>query len=216
MKSRLPLVLALAGVVGAGLTSMAINASADPVDAAPAEHAMPESSDNTKLTDADRAAFLEARIAALHAGLTLTPEQEKLWPPFESALRDTHKVISAQRAERRNEPRPADPVAWLQRIGTNTVARGEALKKLADAAAPLYAALNDDQKHRLPFLLHAGRFHFMCGHMFNWHDAVDHDDRDGDWHEEDEHHHGMEMDMNHHGMEMDHDQDSDGSDNEDH
>jgi hypothetical protein len=43
------------------------------------------------------------------------------------------------------------------------MARGEALKKLADAAAPLYASLNDDQKNRLPFLLHAARFHFLGG-----------------------------------------------------
>ena len=36
----------------------------------------------------DIAAFGDAGIAALHAGLKLTAEQEKLWPPVESALRD--------------------------------------------------------------------------------------------------------------------------------
>ena len=32
----------------------------------------------------DRAAFLNARIAALKAGLELTSDQEKIWPAFEA------------------------------------------------------------------------------------------------------------------------------------
>src|ERR1700727_34920 len=44
----------------------------------------------------DRAAFLDARIAALKAGLELNAEQEKNWPPLESAMRD----LAKQRAER--------------------------------------------------------------------------------------------------------------------
>ena len=34
------------------------------------------------------AAFTDARIAALKAGLELTPDQAKNWPPFEQAVRD--------------------------------------------------------------------------------------------------------------------------------
>ncbi|MEW6437467.1 MAG: Spy/CpxP family protein refolding chaperone [Pseudomonadota bacterium] len=184
MTSRLPLALALAGIVGCGLTSMAITANADPVAAQTTDQSSSDvaAPDHFKFSDADRAAFLEARIAALHAGLALTPAQEKLWPAVESALRDTHNLIAAQRAARRDGPRPADPVAWLQRVSNNTVERGEALKKLADAATPFYATLNDDQKHRLPFLLHA-----VFGHRFadneGWHGREGsgwHNDRDGD------------------------------------
>ena len=40
----------------------------------------------------DAGAFLEARIAALHAGLQLTPEQERIWPPFEQAYRERGKL----------------------------------------------------------------------------------------------------------------------------
>src|ERR1700749_2446616 len=47
----------------------------------------------------DKAAFLNARIAALKAVLALTPDQEKLWGPFETALRDTHKE-SEDRAQK--------------------------------------------------------------------------------------------------------------------
>jgi zinc resistance-associated protein len=35
----------------------------------------------------DIKAFTDARIAALKAGLQLTPDQEKNWPPFEQAIR---------------------------------------------------------------------------------------------------------------------------------
>src|ERR1700747_1344443 len=40
----------------------------------------------------DLRAFGEARLAALKAGLLLTPEQEKNWPAFEQAARDYGKV----------------------------------------------------------------------------------------------------------------------------
>ena len=36
---------------------------------------------------ADVSAFADARIAALKAGLELTPDQAKNWPPFEQAIR---------------------------------------------------------------------------------------------------------------------------------
>ena len=61
----------------------------------------------------DRAAFLDARLAALHAGLKLTPDQEKSWPAFEQAYRE----LAALRAERinairadRNRDQSGDPI----------------------------------------------------------------------------------------------------------
>jgi zinc resistance-associated protein len=185
MKSRLPIVLVLAGLAGCGLTSLAINAHADPVSNQTMDQSSSDDSGSRfHFSDADRAAFLDARIAALHAGLTLTPTQEKLWPAVESALRETHKVISDQRAARRNGQRPADPVAWLQRVSDNTMARGEALKKLADSAGPLYSSLTEEQKNRLPILLHAAHFHFFGGRFAandGWHGHNNwREDRGGD------------------------------------
>ena len=40
----------------------------------------------------DLRAFGEARIAALKAGLTLTPEQERHWPAYEQAAREMMKL----------------------------------------------------------------------------------------------------------------------------
>src|ERR1700741_2219284 len=45
-----------------------------------------------KISPEDRAAFVDARIAAVHAGLKLTADQEKLWPPVEAAVRDFAKL----------------------------------------------------------------------------------------------------------------------------
>ena len=57
------------------------------------------------LSPEDRAAFADARIAALHAGLKLTSDQEKLWPPVEAAIRDMVKLRQQRREAMRDRPR---------------------------------------------------------------------------------------------------------------
>src|SRR5258708_23443495 len=72
----------------------------------------------------DAAAFTDARIAALKAGLKLTPEQEKNWPAVEAAIPDLAKDrpdrmkarmerMTALREARRGgdnaQPSPAQP-----------------------------------------------------------------------------------------------------------
>lgn len=44
-----------------------------------------------QLSAEDRAAFIDARIAAVKAGLRLSAEQEKLWGPVENVARDLGK-----------------------------------------------------------------------------------------------------------------------------
>ena len=101
------------------------------------------------LTPEDRAAFADARIAAIHAGLKLTPDQEKLWPPVEAAMRDMAKMRQQRRAEMENRPRFADDApAALRAMADMASARADALRKLADATQPLYASLDQDQKRR--------------------------------------------------------------------
>src|ERR1700691_5678174 len=59
---------------------------------------------------ADMAAFTDARIAALKAGLELTPDQAKNWPPFESALRNMVQLRTARMQARlaRNQSQGQD------------------------------------------------------------------------------------------------------------
>ena len=99
---------------------------------------------------ADITAFTDARIAALKAGLELTPDQVKNWPPFEQALRDMVQ-LRVQRIQARlsgQEQAPTSPFDRLERRADNMAKRSAALKKIADAGAPLYQSLNDDQKAR--------------------------------------------------------------------
>src|SRR6202046_2594352 len=101
-----------------------------------------------RFTPEDRAAFLDARIAALKAGLELNAEQEKNWAPLESAMRD----LAKQRAERfaawkerrddnQNGNVEVNPVDRLARASHSLSARGADLQKLAAAATPLYDSL---------------------------------------------------------------------------
>lgn len=103
----------------------------------------------------DRLAFFDARIAAIHAGLKLTADQERLWPPVESAVRDMVRQMAELRQQRRSEAAPTDPIERMARFGEAATKRGQAMTRLADAARPLYASLSDDQKRRLRVLMRA-------------------------------------------------------------
>jgi len=114
-----------------------------------------------RMNPEDRAAFLDARIAAVHAGLKLTADQEKLWPPVEAAVRDFAKMrIDRANArmkaanDQQDQQKPEDLVARLRERADNMAASAVALKKIADAADPLYKTLDDGQKRRLAVLTH--------------------------------------------------------------
>jgi zinc resistance-associated protein len=108
-----------------------------------------------RMSPEDRAAFTDARIAALHAGLKLNADQEKLWPPVEAAIRDLTKQRQEARQARRErflamrEQLDRDVPGMLRFMADRQAASAEALRKLADASAPLYAALDDGQKRRM-------------------------------------------------------------------
>lgn len=133
------------------------------------------------LSPEDRAAFADARIAAIHAGLKLTPDQEKLWPPVETAMRDMAKMRQQRRAAMESRPSFAeDAPGALRAMADAAGARADALRKLADATQPLYASLDQDQKRRAMIL--AGPMRPMGGHG-GWrghghHDEHDHDGED--------------------------------------
>src|SRR2546429_7186973 len=97
-----------------------------------------------RMTPEDRAAFVDARIAAVHAGLKLTADQEKLWPPVEVAVRDFAKLridrANARMTVPQSQPQDAqkddDPVARLRERAEIMAASAGALKKIRDAAGP--------------------------------------------------------------------------------
>src|SRR5579872_171197 len=126
----------------------------------------------SRFTPEDRAAFLDARIAALKAGLELNADQKKNWPPLESAMRDLAKQRAARFAawrERReqggDQTAEVNPIDRLTRASDFLGARAADLQKLASAAKPLYDSLDDAQKRRFAVLFHGamGR-----GHWRHW------------------------------------------------
>jgi hypothetical protein len=117
----------------------------------------------------DISAFTDARIAGLKAGLKLTAEQEKNWPAVETAVRDLAKQRAERmkaRADRRAERREArasgnlstrpDAIERLRSRAEAMTTRAASIKRLADAAEPLYQSLDDGQKRRFAMMLRMG------------------------------------------------------------
>src|SRR5947208_3215668 len=101
----------------------------------------------SRMNPEDRSAYADARIAAVHAGLKLTAEQEKLWPPVEAAVRDFAK-LRIDRAKARQKPLKS---SGFLPFGRPVKAR-ENLPRLA--GHPGVALLNDGLSRR-PFRTHA-------------------------------------------------------------
>ena len=93
-----------------------------------------------------------ARTARIKADLRLTPEQEKNWGGFESAMRSISKTNAdraiAARDERAQKKGPGNVIEQMRMEAKYLSERSADRKKLADAAEPLYASLDDQQKRR--------------------------------------------------------------------
>lgn len=121
----------------------------------------PRAEQHHRPSPADIAAFTDARIAALKAGLELTPDQAKSWPPFEQAVRDMAQLRIARMQARQaaDQQPPLSPFDRLSRRADNMSKASAALKKVADAGAPLYQGLDDAQKGRFMLLARILRPH---------------------------------------------------------
>jgi hypothetical protein len=117
-----------------------------------------------RLNAADVATLADSRVNIVKATLQLTPDQEKLWPAIEDAIRTRAKdrqariaAVEQRAAELRGKSpvevlRDRNPVEFLQRRSTALAQRAADLKKLADAWQPLYQTLSPDQKKRMGHL----------------------------------------------------------------
>jgi hypothetical protein len=164
----------------AGIAALAIAGST----AVYAHQYRPWSHHHERMNPEDRAAFADARIAAVKTGLKLNAEQEKLWPPVEAAVRDFAKLridranarMNAQRDDSKDAPRP-DPVTRLRDRADTMATTAAAMKRIADAADPLYKTLDDGQKRRLSILTHMeGRFGRGGGRHHGYQHGMDRDD----------------------------------------
>ena len=112
--------------------------------------------DRAPMTRADFDSLTDARIAAIQAGLKLTPEQQKLWTPVEQALR-ANSANRADRMEQRRERGPAtERMDFMQRLEERadwTTKAAANATGLSSAMKPLWASLDDRQKRLLPILM---------------------------------------------------------------
>ena len=123
-----------------------------------------------RLNAAERNNLTDMRVDLVKAALQLTPDQEKLWPPIESAIRaraedrkarvaKIQETVGRRADESRIEVmRNRDPIAFLQRRSQALAQRAADLDRLAEAWQPLYNKLSQEQRQRIAalgvFVLH--------------------------------------------------------------
>lgn len=147
------------------------------------------------MTRADMEALVDARVAAIQAGLKLTSDQQRYWPAVEQAIR----AMAAERMARFERQREAwasrggdddkrpDFMERIERRAQRVTERAEAMKALSAAVRPLWTSLDERQRRLLPVLM---RPSFRVGGDGGW--------RQGRMGHHGMGHHGM---MRHHGME---------------
>ena len=123
-----------------------------------------------RLSAADWNKLTDLRIDLVKGALQLTPDQQKLWPAVESAIRANAQDRQARVAKiaetvgKRVDENPVevmhnrDPIAFLQRRAQALAQRSADLDKLAEAWQPLYKTLSPEQRQRMAalaiFVLH--------------------------------------------------------------
>ena len=152
MKKFILIGLASAALTGFPLINGSIAQTNDKTPAAQSEQ-------KTGPADNQISNEVDAGIAELKAHLNLSVDQEKNWPGLQSALHDygveqfKNAIENGNRPSRHEREQQGqehpNEIAVLRTIADNLTARGASLKKLADAAEPLYATLDDRQKHEL-------------------------------------------------------------------
>lgn len=108
--------------------------------------------------------MLDGRIAAAKAALRLTPEQEKLWPAVEQAVRDGaakrmkgRQEMRAKMEELRKAGKRPDMLEMLERGAERSAGWSSDLKRFADVLRPLYQTLSDEQREALAYALRPAR-----------------------------------------------------------
>lgn len=104
---------------------------------------------------ADRETLLDAKLAGMKAGLGLNADQEKLWSPFEAAIRDAAKArveAMQQMMQARMQGEHVSPVDRLDALADRLAQGAADIKKIAEAAKPLYASFDASQKEKFTLL----------------------------------------------------------------
>ena len=116
-----------------------------------------------KMSPETRARLDEGKIAFAKAALKLTADQEKLWAPIETQVRDAFKQRDTKRAEHekmraerekeraggKTEKTRPDMAERIEKMSQNMTERADRMKAFAGSFKPFYASLSDEQKEVL-------------------------------------------------------------------
>jgi hypothetical protein len=101
---------------------------------------------------------IEARLAYIKTALKITPAQEPQWNTLANVLRAQARVMDSEITARRAET-PATSLTAIERLERRQkflTAAAARTNDVLNAAKPLYASLNDDQKKIADELLDRG------------------------------------------------------------
>jgi hypothetical protein len=134
------------------------------IAAVPATVAIAKTADNAgwhTMSPETRARLQDGRIAMMKAALQLTPDQEKLWTPVETQVRDAYKAREARMEEwkkkreewkadhAKGERKKPDLADRFERMSKRLSERADRMKAFSGAFSPFYASLSDEQKEVL-------------------------------------------------------------------
>jgi hypothetical protein len=120
-----------------------------------------------RMTPETRSRLEDGRVAMVKAALQLSADQEKLWAPVETQVRESFKAREAKRAEReksreerkadnadKSEQKRPDLAERFERISQRMAERADKMKAFSTSFKPFYASLSDEQKDVLRPLIH--------------------------------------------------------------
>jgi zinc resistance-associated protein len=133
----------LLGTLAAAAAAAALSASGFTITAAAQSDQQPT---HAELVQRWAEAGIEAQLKSMKTSLRLTADQEKDWGPFESAVQAAEKArVVALQKEQAGNLSPMDRNSAMAERHAQSQAD---LEKIVEAAKPLYASLDDAQKHK--------------------------------------------------------------------
>jgi LTXXQ motif family protein len=137
------------------LTAVAVSVSSFALTAAGAagdQSVEAADKERTQHWAAEYETMMDARLGGMKAALKLTPQQNPLWEAFENAARGGAKSrMDDMRQMMENRDRMS-PLERMDATASHMARRADELKKISEAAKPLYGALDDTQKHKFELL----------------------------------------------------------------
>jgi hypothetical protein len=119
---------------------------------------------------ADHEAMTDAGLGGMKAALKLTPDQNPLWEAFENAVRGAGKARMDDMRQMMENRERMSSVERMDATAGHMARRPDELKKISEAAKPLYGSLRDTQKHKFELL---GREMMMAASGPMWEELGD-------------------------------------------